>query len=48
MASVSQRIGITDIYIRYSRPSVNKREIWEKVVPYGLNNLGFGTSKAAP
>ncbi|MFY0631627.1 MAG: DUF2911 domain-containing protein [Flavobacteriaceae bacterium] len=48
MASVSQRIGITDVSIKYSRPSVNKREIWGKVVPYGLNNLGFGTSTAAP
>ena len=48
MASVSQRIGITDIYVKYSRPSVNKREIWGKIVPYGLNNLGFGTSTAAP
>tara|TARA_R110000787_G_scaffold281212_1_gene392414 strand:- start:94 stop:1197 length:1104 start_codon:yes stop_codon:yes gene_type:complete len=48
LASVSQRIGITDVYIEYSRPSVNKREIWGKLVPYGLNNLGFGTSKAAP
>ncbi|MBL4605106.1 MAG: DUF2911 domain-containing protein [Flavobacteriaceae bacterium] len=48
MASVSQRIGITDVYVKYSRPSVSKREIWGKVVPYGLNNLNFGTSKAAP
>ncbi len=48
MASISQRVGITDIYVKYSRPSVNKREIWGKVVPYGLNNLGFGTSTAAP
>ena len=48
MASVSQQIGITDVYIKYSRPNVNKREIWGKLVPYGLNNLGFGTSTAAP
>ncbi len=48
MASVSQRIGITDIYIKYSRPSVNKREIWGKLVPYGMNNLGFGTAKESP
>uniref|UniRef100_UPI0030C7CB11 DUF2911 domain-containing protein n=1 Tax=Yeosuana marina TaxID=1565536 RepID=UPI0030C7CB11 len=47
-ASVSQRVGITDITINYSRPSVNGREIWGKLVPYGLNNLGFGTAKAAP
>jgi Protein of unknown function (DUF2911)/Tetratricopeptide repeat len=48
MASVMQRIGTTDITITYSRPSVNGREIWGKLVPYGMNNLGFGTSKAAP
>jgi len=48
LASVMQRIGITDITITYSRPSVNEREVWGKLVPYGMNNLGFGTSKAAP
>ncbi|WP_299116592.1 DUF2911 domain-containing protein [uncultured Winogradskyella sp.] len=48
MASVIQRVGTTDITITYSRPSVNGREIWGKLVPYGMNNLGFGTSKAAP
>lgn len=47
-ATVSQRVGISDISITYSRPSVNGREVWGKLVPYGLNNLGFGTSKAAP
>ncbi len=48
MAEVSQRIGITDINIVYSRPSVNNREIWGNLVPYGLNDFNFGTSKAAP
>ena len=48
MATVSQRVGITDIYIKYSRPSVNNREIWGKLVPYGMNNLGFGTAKESP
>ena len=33
--SVSQRIGLTDITIVYSRPEVGGREIWGKVVPYG-------------
>ena len=47
-ASVSQRIGITDITINYSRPSVNGREVWGKLVPYGMNNLGFGTAKESP
>lgn len=48
MASVMQRVGTTDITITYSRPSVNGREIWGKLVPFGMNNLGFGTSEAAP
>ena len=34
-AQVSQRIGITDITIRYHRPLANGRQIWGKVVPYG-------------
>ncbi len=47
-AKVLQRIGTTDIAIKYSRPSVKGREIWGKLVPYGMNNLGFGTATAAP
>jgi hypothetical protein len=47
-ASVTQTIGITDVTVKYHRPSVLKRDIWGKLVPYGFNNLGFGTSKAAP
>lgn len=33
-ASVSQRVGLTDITIDYHRPGVNNREIWGKLVPY--------------
>ncbi|MCK8524120.1 DUF2911 domain-containing protein [Aquimarina sp. D1M17] len=47
-AQVTQRVGITDITIDYGRPSVKEREVWGKLVPYGYNNLGFGTSTAAP
>ncbi len=47
-AQVTQRVGITDITIDYGRPSVKEREIWGKLVPYGYNNLGFGTATAAP
>ncbi|NND53185.1 MAG: DUF2911 domain-containing protein [Flavobacteriaceae bacterium] len=47
-ASVSQTVGISKIYISYSRPSVNGREIWGKLVPYGMNNLGFGTATESP
>ena len=48
MAKVSQRIGITDVTVVYSRPSVNDREIWGQLVPYGMNNLGFGTATESP
>lgn len=34
-ALVTQRIGITDITVNYSRPLVNKRQVWGKLVPYG-------------
>ena len=34
-ASVTQRVGITDITINYHRPLVKGRTIWGKVVPYG-------------
>jgi tetratricopeptide (TPR) repeat protein len=34
-ASVSQRVGITDITVNYHRPLVKGRTIWGKVVPYG-------------
>lgn len=47
-ASVSQTVGITDISIKYSRPSVKGRTIWGALVPYGMNNLGFGTAKESP
>lgn len=48
MARVTQRIGISDITIEYSRPAVNGREIWGSLVPYGMNNLGFGTAAESP
>lgn len=48
MATVTQQIGITEISITYSRPSVDNREVWGKLVPYGMNNLGFGTAKESP
>jgi len=34
-AMVLQRIGITDISIKYHRPLANGRQIWGKLVPYG-------------
>jgi len=47
-ATVKQTVGITNIAITYSRPSVKGREVWGKLVPYGMNNLGFGTAKESP
>lgn len=54
-AEVSQWIGPVKITIKYSSPKVHapdgtdrKDHIWGELVPYGLNNLGFGTSTAAP
>lgn len=47
-AETSQTIGISKVTINYSRPSVKEREIWGSLVPYGYNNLGFGTATAAP
>ena len=47
-ASVTQKVGLTYITIKYSRPSVKEREVWGKLVPYGMNNLGFGTAKESP
>jgi len=47
-AKVTQRVGITDITIQYNRPYVKGREIWGALVPFGFNDLGFGTSKSAP
>lgn len=34
-AKVEQRIGLTDVSVTYSRPSVKGREIWGDLVPYG-------------
>ena len=49
-ASVSERIGITDVMITYDRPAVKGREgqIWNGLVHVGFKDLGFGTSKLAP
>jgi len=49
-ASVSERVGLTDVAINYDRPGVKGREgqIWGKLIPAGFIDQGFGTSKAAP
>ncbi|MBS1933559.1 MAG: DUF2911 domain-containing protein [Bacteroidetes bacterium] len=49
-ASVSERIGLTDVTIDYSRPGVKGREgkIWGTLIPVGYIDQGFGSSKQAP
>jgi hypothetical protein len=54
-ASVTQYIGPVAISISYSSPKVhgpdgNDRhgQIWGKLVPYGLTDLGFGNGKPGP
>lgn len=47
-ATVIQTVGTTKIQINYSRPSVNGREVWGSLVPYGMNNFGFGTATESP
>lgn len=49
-ASVSERIGLTDVTIRYDRPGVKGREgkVWGQLVPVGFTDPGFGSSKSSP
>ena len=47
-AKVTQTVGLSEITIDYSRPGVKGREVWGKLVPYGMTNLGFGTAKESP
>lgn len=34
-ASFTQRVGMTDVTVRWSRPAVNGRKVWGGLVPYG-------------
>ena len=54
-ASVAQYIGPVKLSIDYSSPAVHgpdgkdrRGQIWGKLVPYGLTNLGFGNGKPGP
>ncbi len=54
-AAVIQFIGPVRVSIEYSSPKVHgpdgkdrRGQIWGKLVPYGLTNLGFGNGKAVP
>ena len=54
-ATIEQEIGIATVKIVYSRPNVVNQQgvdrtdkIWGALVPYGFNNLGFGSAEASP
>jgi len=54
-AAVIQFIGPVRVSIEYSSPKVHgpdgkdrRGQIWGKLVPYGLSNLGFGNGKPDP
>ncbi|MEO0470640.1 MAG: DUF2911 domain-containing protein [Bacteroidota bacterium] len=54
-SEVSQWIGLVKVSILYNSPDVTgnngqsrEGKIWGQLVPYGLNNFGFGSSTAAP
>lgn len=49
-ASVTEKVGLTDVSIHYDRPGVKGREgkIWGELVHKGFIDQGFGSSRAAP
>ncbi|NNE67438.1 MAG: DUF2911 domain-containing protein [Pyrinomonadaceae bacterium] len=53
-AKVSQRIGLTDVTIKYSRPRVTLRgndrtgSIWGQQIPYGLTKINFASQGNIP
>src|SRR5438270_6151593 len=54
-AFISQHIGPVEVSIDYSSPAVHgpdgkdrRGQIWGKLVPYGLTDLGFGNGKPGP
>ncbi len=49
-ASVTERIGITDVTINYSRRGVKGREgkIWGQLVPVGYADISTGAAKSVP
>src|SRR5260221_13833402 len=55
-SSITQSIGLVTVKVDYSSPRVHapnaskdrRGEIWGKLVPYGMTNLGFGSCKECP
>ena len=42
-AKIEQYIGISKVCVEYSKPSVNGRSIWGKLVPYGVEKQADGS-----
>lgn len=47
-ATIVQNVGFATITVDYSRPGAKDREIWGKLVPYGLAPNAFGNGKPMP
>ncbi|MDX1701147.1 MAG: DUF2911 domain-containing protein, partial [Melioribacteraceae bacterium] len=47
-SKVTQNVGFAEITVDYSRPGAREREIWGKLVPYGLAPNAFGNGKPMP
>ncbi|NNE98299.1 MAG: DUF2911 domain-containing protein [Pyrinomonadaceae bacterium] len=53
-AQLKQRIGLTDITVKYSRPKITLRgndrtgKIWGQLVPYGLQKVNFPKPQEIP
>ncbi len=47
-ATISQTVGISNVTIEYSRPTVRGRAIWGTLVPFGWNVQQFGNQNSAP
>jgi hypothetical protein len=47
-AVTSQKVGMSEITINYSRPAVKGRVIWGELVPYGFTSFNFGAGNPAP
>jgi tetratricopeptide (TPR) repeat protein len=47
-ALVNQKVGVSTVKIHYHRPAVKEREIWGKLVPFGMTTSNFGNGNPAP
>ena len=48
-ASVMQQVGLARVSVEYGSPAVNGREVWNKLVPYGMSpGQGFNDGNPFP